>query len=299
MAVPDSQLSTWSGQGATTGSASTYATIKRALEADTAKYTSRNFEVFLQGSYGNDTNIYAESDVDVVICYKGAFYKEIDQLSDTEKAAYNAARSGGASYSYDDFRKHVESALRDAFGDDVKPGTKAIKIQGRNARRSADVIVAFDHRRYYRYVNDDDCAFHKGISFFTSSGCRIDNFPKMHSANATTKHQSASQSYKGVVRIFKNMRGKLVDDCKLSRGDAPSYFIEGLLYNVPNECFQGSTWAEAVLEVLKWLHATKDRTKFLCVNERYYLLRDNSPVCWPKANGDKFIAAAVSLWDKW
>ena len=299
MAIPEAQLTTWSSQGAITSSASTYATIKRALEDDAAKYTSRNFEVFLQGSYGNDTNIYAESDVDVVICYNGAYYKDLDQLSDAEKVAYNAAHTGGASYSYDDFKKHVETALRDAFGDDVKPGTKAINIQARSARRSADVIVAFEHRRYYRYVSDDNCNFYEGISFFTSTGSRTDNFPKMHSANATTKHQAACKNYKGVVRIFKNMRGKLVDDSKLAVGDAPSYFIEGLLYNVPSDCFQGTTWAEIVLKVLKWLHSTTDRTKFLCVNERYYLLRDNSSVCWPKVNGDKFITAAVDLWDQW
>ena len=299
MAIPEAQLTTWSGQGAITGSASTYATVKRALEADSASYTSRNFDVFLQGSYGNDTNIYAESDVDVVICHNGAYYQDLDQLSAAEKVAYSAAPTAGASYSYDDFKKHVEAALREAFGDNVKPGTKAFKVQASGGRRSADVIVAFKHRRYYRYVSDDDCDFHEGISFFTSVGNRTDNFPKMHSDNATAKHQAASRNYKGVVRIFKNLRGKLVDDGKLANGDAPSYFIEGLLYNVPNECFQGSTWAEIVLKVLRWLHTTTDRTKFLCVNERYYLLRDNSPVCWPTANGGKFIAAAVNLWDNW
>lgn len=299
MAIPDAQLGTWAHQGAVTGSASTYATIKGALVAESANYSSRDFDVFLQGSYGNDTNIYAESDVDVVICYHGAYYKDLDQLSDAEKAAYNSAHSGGAAYSYDAFKKHVEEALTDAFGDDVKPGKKAIKIRANGTRRSGDVIVAFEHRRYLRYVSDDDCDFHEGISFFTSAGSRTDNFPKMHSDNATAKHQAACKNYKGVVRIFKNMRGKLVDDGKLDKGDAPSYFIEGLLYNVPNDCFQGNTWAEIVLKVLRWLYATTDRTKFVCVNERFYLLRDNSPVCWPKANGEKFISAVIDLWNNW
>ena len=30
-------------------------------------YADKNLKVFLQGSYGNDMNIYAESDVDIVI----------------------------------------------------------------------------------------------------------------------------------------------------------------------------------------------------------------------------------------
>ena len=67
MAIPEAELDTWSHQGSITQSASTYASIKRALEAPDSRYAGKHYEVFLQGSYGNDTNIYAESDVDVVI----------------------------------------------------------------------------------------------------------------------------------------------------------------------------------------------------------------------------------------
>lgn len=74
MTIPLSQLETWSHQGSVTQSKNTYATVKAALEDANASYKSRNFKVFLQGSYGNDTNIYAESDVDVVIRYDGAFF---------------------------------------------------------------------------------------------------------------------------------------------------------------------------------------------------------------------------------
>ena len=67
MAIPLSQLETWSHQGAIQGSSSTYNTIKKALESSTNPYAGKSYDVFLQGSYCNDTNIYAESDVDIVI----------------------------------------------------------------------------------------------------------------------------------------------------------------------------------------------------------------------------------------
>ena len=54
-----------------------------------------------------------------------------------------------------------------------------------------------------------------------------------------------------------------------------------------------------VLKLLQWLHATTDRTNFVCANEQYYLLRDSSYVCWPIANGVKFINAAIQLWNNW
>ena len=106
MAIPESQLATWSSQGAITGSASTYATIKRALEADSAAYRARNFTIFLQGSYGNDTNIYAESDVDVVIRYDDAFFHDLTSLNATQQAAFNTYFNNG-SYLYTSFKNDV------------------------------------------------------------------------------------------------------------------------------------------------------------------------------------------------
>ena len=121
-------------------SASTYASVRRALDAASAPYLNRNFEVFLQGSYGNDTNIYAESDVDVVIRYDGAFYHNSKELPLDQQNAFEAHFSNGT-HPYDTFRDHANSALERAFGQSVKPGTKAIKIDADGTRRSADVAV--------------------------------------------------------------------------------------------------------------------------------------------------------------
>jgi hypothetical protein len=100
------------------GHTTTYQTIKRALENDAVPYASRKFEVFLQGSYGNDTNIYAESDVDVVTLYKGAFFQDISGLPPDQLALYKAHFSDGT-YPYNEFRGHVQTALEVAFGRSV------------------------------------------------------------------------------------------------------------------------------------------------------------------------------------
>jgi tRNA nucleotidyltransferase (CCA-adding enzyme) len=98
MTIPLAQLQTWSGQGSITQSKDTYATIKAALEDKNTKYTDRNFKVFLQGSYGNDTNIYAESDVDIVIRYEGAFYHDIKDRPAEEQTAFTKAYPNGGTY---------------------------------------------------------------------------------------------------------------------------------------------------------------------------------------------------------
>ncbi len=298
MAIPENQLETWSHQGSVTQSASTYATIKRALEAASANYTDRNFVVFLQGSYGNDTNIFTESDVDVVIRYDGAFYHNINRLPADQQRLFKASFPDGPTYSYDTFNGHVQAALRKAFENSVEPGKKAIKIHASGSRRNADVVVAFEYRHYDKFTAPTDQSRGPGIAFFTSSGTHIANYPKQHSKNLTTKHQATSNNFKKVVRIFKNMRGKLVADGLLGKGTAPSYFIEGLLYNVPNDKFVGA-YGTILFNILQWLQQTSDRTTFVCANEQYYLLRDNEPVCWPVADGAQFINSAIQLWNGW
>lgn len=298
MAIPESQLITWSHQGAVVGSKDTYAAIKRALESSNANYTSRNFEVFLQGSYGNDTNIFAESDVDVVIRHNGVFYHDIiNDLPANQQSAFNSYFSDGT-YPYSSFKGHVQAALEAAFGRSVKPGKKAIKVEANGSRRSADVVVAFEYRRYYKFNGVYDQSYDTGIAFFASDGTRIVNYPKHHSTNCTTKHQATSNNFKPLVRILKNMRGRLIDNRLIEDGSAPSYFIEGLLYNVPNQHFYGS-YENAVLNVLRWLRQTSERTNFVCANEQHYLLRDGHTICWPCADGERFINAAVRLWDNW
>ena len=73
--------------------------------------------------------------------------------------------------------------------------------------------------------------------FFTPAGKQISNYPKQHSANLTAKHQATYEWFKPMVRILKNMRSRLMDYGILVAGSAPSYSIEGLLYNVPNDKF--------------------------------------------------------------
>jgi hypothetical protein len=295
MAILESQLETWSHQGSKVQSAATYGTIKATLEDANTPYMSRKFDVFLQGSYGNDTNIFAESDVDIVIRYLGEFYHDLSTLPADQQNAFHKSHSDGV-YSYNTFKGHVQQTLEKAFGASVKPGKKAIKIEANGSRRNADVVVAFKFNRYHQFINPSNQRFDTGMAFFTPDNTRIANYPKQHSDNCTSKHQATGNRFKPIVRIFKNMRGKLADLGAIEKGLAPSYYIEGLLYNVPNACFSGS-YSTTVLDILKWLHQTTDRGKFVCVNEQYYLLRDNNPVCWPIADGEKFIKAVVQLWN--
>lgn len=299
MAIPETQLETWAHQGAIAQSRDTYATVKRALEAPAANYAGKEFGIFLQGSYGNDTNIYAESDVDVVIRLDSIFYHDTSDLSPKELALFNAEFSPGT-YPYEQYKDDVLAVLRTNFGAQaVRPANRAIKIAASNTRRSADVVVAAQFRRYRSAGLVGETLgpqYEQGICFFANS-YRIVNYPKQHSANCTEKHQRTNGWFKPTVRIFKNMRSRLVSTGAIPSGSAPSYFIEGLLYNVPDEKF-GKTYDATFVSAVKWL-LQASHTEFVCANKQHYLVRDSTATSWPCNNYDSFLKAVVKMWNNW
>ena len=297
MAIPESQLETWSHQGSITQSSNTYNTIKNVLEGSTTPYAKKNFKVFLQGSYGNDTNIYAESDVDIVIRLDDCFHSDLKSLSEDEKSAYKDAFND-ATYTHVDFKQDVLSVLEGQYGAAVKAGDKAIVIDASGSRRKADVIVATQFRRYFKFRSTDDAEYVEGICFFNAAGERIANYPKQHSANLTSKHQGSSKWLKPVVRVLKNMRSRMLDEGLIKAGVAPSYYIEGLLYNVPTDKLSRS-YENCIVNILNWYRQDASKTDLVCANEQYYLLRDGHHTCWSQSNCDAFVEAAVDLWNQW
>jgi predicted nucleotidyltransferase len=291
--ISEDQLERWSHQGQTRQFTSTYQTLKALLDATQAPYVARSCDTFLQGSYANDTNVHADSDVDIVLRTRAVYYSDTENLTPDDKASFEKGWSR-ASYQIEDFKNDAIAWLKQHYGGEVRIGSKAITIDGSGTRRDADVIVAAEFRRYRTFRNDYDQSYEEGICFFLANGRLIQNFPSQHSSNCTTKHQSTNRWFKPTVRVFKNLRNKMIREGLLAAGAAPSYFLEGLLYNVPSDRF-GGTHTANFIDVLSWIVAA-DRSKFLCANEQFYLLNDFSPVTWTEAKCDAFINAAVACW---
>lgn len=296
MPIPESQLNTWSHTGSETQSSETYQSIREALLASNSSYADKSFEVFLQGSYGNDTNIYAESDVDVVIRLDSIFHSNTGTFSPTEQQAYDRCFSNSP-YLFSDFKAGVFAILVNRFGNAaVKYGNKAIRIKAEGARRSADVTVSYQYRFYKKFdpSSPKDCTL--GIIFPTANGDII-NYPKQHSENLTSKHQSTNRMLKPMVRILKNLRSRMVENSLLRKGVAPSYYLEGLFYNVPPEQYVTTSFGDTFCNGINWIK-TADRKKLVCANWQYYLL-GNSNVQWNDADFDTFLAAVCKVWKEW
>ena len=297
MAIPESQLETWSHQGAITQSKNTYATIKSALEDTDSTYYGKSFEVFLQGSYGNDTNIYGESDVDVVIRLDSIMRSDLSKLPDEQKNAYHKTYAR-ATYTFDEFKQGVINQLIAIFGKhNVILGTKAVKIKDNGSRRNADVVICYQYRRYLSFHNIDVQEYVPGIIFPTTTSGEIINYPTKHAEKCTTNHQATDSMFKPMVRILKNMRSQMVEEGMIHDGAVPSYYLEGLFYNVPKEQYVSSSYGDTFCNGVNWL-LEADRKKLVCANEQYWLL-GNSNVQWNDADFDSFLAAVCKFWEEW
>lgn len=293
MTIAEAQLDTWASQGGTGQFTATYQTIRAKLLDGGAPYPVGDCEVFLQGSYGNDTNVYGDSDVDIVLKHNGTFHHDISNMSAADQAGFKQVFTGGAAYQYSDLQRDGLAWIKKHYPD-ATLGKKAVLVPASSNRREADILIAQQFRRYYKFTAVGNESYAEGICFF-SGGIRIENFPKQHAENCTKKHQATNGWFKPVVRIFKNMRNTMIREGRLAEGIAPSYFIEGMLSNVPNDKF-GGTYADTWVNCFNWVVAA-DRTKLLCANKLHWLVLNNSSTSWHPDNFLAFTAAAKSYWE--
>ncbi len=165
MPIPEEQLERWSHQGPTGQFTATYEILKSVLDDAGAPYANRSCDTFLQGSYRNATNVYGDSDVDVVLRTKSVYYSDTDDLSVEEKAEFDRSFVR-ATYGLAEFRAEAIAWLRHHYGDAVRVGPKAIKIIGSGSRRDADVVVVAEFRRYRQFRSGGAPTYEEGICFF-------------------------------------------------------------------------------------------------------------------------------------
>lgn len=297
--IPEDQLATWSNQGGTANSIAAHTCIRNALEANDSGLNRPDFEIYLQGSYKNSTNIRADSDVDLVVQYNKYFNRDLARLSPVEVNRYEASHHT-VDYGPVNWRNDVERALRKKFPGRVElGGGKAFKVVTGPGNMTADVLAAFLYKQYTYYNSLTDEGFDPGIKFADSSGNITLNYPKLHIANGEDKNSQnrTGGRYKPSVRMFKNARNYASDRGLLPNGIAPSYFVECLLFNVLDAHYRGAGLRETYFNVVKYLMENPIGA-FRCQNAHLALFGTASTQ-WNTTDASTFIRALGNLWDGW
>lgn len=264
--------------------------IREAIGAST-KLKSRNINVFTQGSYKNRVNVRRESDVDIgVVCFDTFF----PDYADNNVKVQLSESFSPAVYTYAEFKNELEEALVDRFGRaDVTRGSKAFDVAENTYRVEADVAAFFEHRRYTSITN-----YHSGVEMIPDdlNPAIIRNWPEQHYKNGVDKNNSSGRRYKRMVRVLKSLSSEMAANGIQSAKKAPSFLIECLTWNTPNEYLIPNTYTAAVRATLAYLF-NNTLTDDLCtewgeVSELKYLFKGSQP--WTRQSAHEFLSDA---WD--
>ena len=295
MAIPKEKLERWTAQGAVDTSKSTHESIRKAIK-DSEELDGIEFDVYLQGSYKNSTNIYGESDVDVVVQLNTSWYKDISNLPTVEQNLYNSSYVN-ATYHLPEFRSSVLKALIEYFGySNVSEGNKCIKVKKSSNRLDGDIVVCMQYRDYKEFIGVNNQNFDEGIKFTTKNGDIIISYPNIHYDNGLIKNSNTNGLFKPTVRLFKNARSYLINQNIIDANLAPSFFVECMLYNAPNDLFVSNNY-DTFLNILKWLvesFKNDNYTKFMRQDEKS-LLFGNSNEQWDFDKSVDFVIKLIEL----
>ena len=251
-----------------------------------AAFRDCDLKVYAKGSYKNNTNVRADSDVDIAVQCGELFYW------DGSGAAGPSPRSPYQGlWTPSRLRTELEAALTSSFPVDVDTcGSLAIRVGHNSSRVDTDVVPCFDYRYFFAGGGHRD-----GSKVFRKDGSSIINYPDQQYTNGVAKNNRTNGYYKRTARILKRVENLLA-----SRGDIdalPSYFMECLAYNVPDSVLMRTTWVKTIEGVLYHIWSSLEgeepvSDRWVEPNEVKYLFHPNQP--WTREEGRRLAGAAWS-----
>ena len=256
-----------------------------------AKHT---IEVFVQGSYKNNTNVREDSDVDICVRCLDVFFYDFSMADGITK---DDADISDASYTYAQFKNDVGQALAAKFGErGVTRGNKAFDVHENSYRVDADVVPCFEHRRYTHKDANGKCVHISGTEFRPDDGGRVINWPEQQYENGVWKNGKTGNRFKFITRALKRLRNEMAEESVSQADPVASFLIESLVWNVPNEGFGHEAYTNDVRSALAHTFNNtiqdEDCKDWGEVSDLKYLFRGVQP--WTREQAHVFLGAA---WD--
>jgi hypothetical protein len=258
------------------------AEIKKALSAS-SRLKTVSYNVYAKGSYANNTNVRHDYDVDIAVeCTEFVYHDVISSAKDKTQAIDALFSPYTKDYSPKQFKADVEAALVDYYGRSaVARGNMALRVREKKTTLPADVVPCCGYWLVTDIDSKGDLTSLRGTRLHPDKGPYVNNWPRQQLENGVKKNDATGRRFKRMVRALKRLENELVKGGQLD-AELPSFLIECLVYNVPNENFNHTTYVADMREVLATIFnqtLTKDGcSKWLEVSDRKYLF--NSAQSW-------------------
>lgn len=261
MTALETKLTGWTEPSSTTEQDKQDRTERMIREAinDHPAFESLARKVYAKGSYANNTNVRADSDVDIAVECTNVFYYE---KTEPEVAVPGSPYTG--EWTPEKLRSELVAALRAKFGTDVDTsGSTAIQVHSSSARVEADVVPCFEYRYYYSAI-----AWVEGARVYKTDGTYTENYSERQLTNGRSKNARTNSAYKKTVRILKRLENAMASDG--THREVPSFLIECLVYNCPDSLFSASTWTATVKAVLAHIYEYAEAAEPSAEDDRWY-----------------------------
>ncbi|MCL2756247.1 MAG: hypothetical protein FWE45_04330 [Firmicutes bacterium] len=207
-------------------------------------------DIYIHGSYALDTNIYFPSNLEIVVELKKTPSYDPDDLPHKKYRLFNNYFVE-TSFEFNpvDFSKALFDALKELTGGNTTQREKFIHVPRQGSiKHNLEITPCFT----FNYIEQDiprklskqpgtpdfqsDTRIFRGVLLYDYKVKRhIFTFPKLHARNGSAKDIATQGNFIKMVRLFKtiNKIGEREVNFDRTRG----YFINCLLFNVPNELF--------------------------------------------------------------
>lgn len=278
--VTDEELAGWTGPSSGSEQEKqdrTERMIREAIAAHAA-FDGVSLSIYAKGSYANNTNVKSDSDVDIVVeCREVVYWQEFDP----SVGGHPAGSPYKGEWTPDYLRAQVKIALETKFPQgSVTRGTTAFEVEASTARVNADVVPCFTFRMYFT-----DGTYREGTRLFKTSGGWVENYSNLQLTLGRAKNVRTNGAYKKTVRILKRLENVLV--AAGFSEEVPSYVMECLIYNCPDNYFDRTTWRSVMQGCLADIYNYTNRVEPSESSDR-----------WLEANGAKFLFHPGQKWTR-
>ncbi|MDR7381727.1 nucleotidyltransferase [Promicromonospora iranensis] len=242
--------------------------------------------VYAKGSYANNTNVRADSDVDIAVeCTEATYWGEQTPGAHPPLGKYTGE------WTPTKLRRELVAALKAKLGDDVDTSsTTAIQVHSSAARVEADVVPCFRYKHYLSATN-----YREGAKVFRTDGTEVINYSALQLAKGRAKNNNTNGAFKKTVRILKRLENVMVEGGY--HREVPSFLVECLVYNCPDDHFGRSSWTSVVKGVLGHIYVSlaseaepiNQGKRWLEVSEAKYLFADGKK--WTRKDARDFAYA--------
>jgi hypothetical protein len=261
----------------------------RSAVANSSMLQQHDVRVFAQGSYRNRTNVRHDSDVDICVCTDETFFFHLP--AGKSPADYSIITPGP--YPYSTFKDDVWRALGDYLGwENVTRGDKAFDVHENTYRIDADVIACFEYRYY---PDGGGCAYGTALIPDGAPGF-VHNFPEQNYENGVAKNDRTARRFKAIVRVLKTLCYQMQAQNVTGARNIPSYLIECLCSNVPDDLFMLDSLVDSFGAVVAdiWNRTGNGfvYADWLEINGIKFLFHGNQP--WNRGQANAF---ALAVWN--